>query len=109
MINFLIFVIVILVSIIFFLVYKLYSFSLIIIDMEDGIEKCLDVLEDRYKNINQILKKEIFFDSIEVRQTINEIRITHEAILEIANLLTRNTRMIGDNEIKEKNNKETQA
>jgi len=103
MIMFLVFVIVLLILLIFFLAYKLYTFSLIIIEMEDGIEKCLDILEDRYKNVNKILQKEVFFDSIEVRQTINEIRLTHEAILEIANLLTKNTKMIGNNEIKEKN------
>ena len=103
MIMFLVFVIALLILLISFLVYKLYTFSLIIIEMEDGIEKCLDILEDRYKNVNKILQKEVFFDSIEVRQTINEIRLTHEAILEIANLLTKNTKMIGNNEIKEKN------
>ena len=70
--------------------------------MEDAVEDSLDILNERYKSINKILEKEVFFDSIEVRQVINEIRISHEAILAIANLLTKNTKMIGNDASKEK-------
>ena len=74
---------------IFFLVYKLYLFSLIILRIEDSIEDCLDILNERYSSVSKILQKEIFFDSIEVRQVIADIKATQEAILIVANILTK--------------------
>jgi len=73
-----------------YLVWKLYSFSIILLDVEDALEESLDILDERYKNINKILKKPVFFDSVEIRQVIEEIRLSHEAILTIANKLTKN-------------------
>ena len=71
-----------------YLSWKLYNFSLLIIDIEDAIESSLDILNERYKKMNEILQIPIFFDSIEVRQVVSEIRKCHEAILIIANKLT---------------------
>jgi len=70
--------------------YKAYTFSIIILNIEKEIEESLDILNERYISIAKILEKEIFFDSIEVRQTIADIQQCHEAILEIANKLTIN-------------------
>ena len=84
-----------------FLGYKLYQFSIIIMDVEDAIEESLDVLDERYSSMNEILQKPIFFDSIEVRQVIADIRDCHSSILVIANKLTRNIGIEGG-EIKEK-------
>jgi hypothetical protein len=78
----------ILLAFIFFLLYKLYSFSLIILQVESAIEESLDVLNERYSKINKIAEKPIFFDSVEVRQVISEIKASHDAILTIANKLT---------------------
>ena len=88
-----------------FLVWKLYSFSIILLDVEDAIEESLDILDERYKNINKILQKPVFFDSIEVRQVIEEIRISHTALLTIANKLTKNIRRESEQRIEE--NKES--
>lgn len=71
-----------------YLTWKLYKFSLLIIDIEDAIESSLDILNERYKKINEILQIPIFFDSVEVRQVVSEIRKCHDAILIIANKLT---------------------
>lgn len=62
------------------LIYKLYKYSLIILEVEDAIEKSIDVLNERTDNIQKILEKEVFFDSIEVRQVIDEIRLSREAV-----------------------------
>ena len=40
--------------------------------------------------MNEILQRPIFFDSIEVRQVIADIRDCHNAILVVANKLTKN-------------------
>lgn len=71
-----------------FLLYKIYTFSLIILNVETAIEESLDILNDRYSKINEIAQKPIFFDSVEIRQVIAEIKASHDAILIIANKLT---------------------
>jgi|688.fasta_scaffold329672_2 hypothetical protein len=63
--------------------------GLIILRIEDSIEECLDNLDERYQSVSKILEKPVFFDSIEVRQTIQEIRLSQESILKVANRLTR--------------------
>jgi len=78
------------------LVYKLYQYSLIIINTEAAIEASLDILNERYESISVILEKEVFFDSIEVRQVINEIKLSQDAIYTVAEI------MIEDKQINEK-------
>lgn len=78
----------ILLAFVFFLSYKLYQFSLLILGVESAIEDSLDILNERYAKINEIAEKPIFFDSVEVRQVIAEIKASHDAILLIANRLT---------------------
>ena len=60
-----------------FLGWKLYQFSIVIINIEDAIEESLDILDEKYGKINEVLKKPIFFDSVEVRQVIADIRDCH--------------------------------
>ena len=70
------------------LIYKLYQYSLIILKLEEAIEESLDVLNERYENMSKILEKEVFFDSVEVRQVINEIKISYDAIYNVALKIT---------------------
>ena len=74
----------------FYLARKLYQFSVIILDIEEALEESLDVLDERYKSMNDVLQKPIFFDSVEIRQVVDDIRHCHTAVLQIANKLTRN-------------------
>ena len=68
--------------------YYLVKFARIILDLEDALEDSLDVLNERYGAMSQILQKPIFFDSLEVRQCVNEIKKSRAAILYVANVLT---------------------
>lgn len=63
------------------------KFGLIILRVQDSIEESLDLLDIKYMSLSKILEKPIFFDSIEVRQTVDEIRATQELLLYIANRL----------------------
>lgn len=83
--------IVVLLCVVFFLVRKLYTFSLIILRIEDALEDSLDILNEKYSKINTIAQKPVFFDSIEIREVISEIKASHEAILIVANKLTYET------------------
>jgi hypothetical protein len=78
-----------LLSLSIFLTWKLYQFSIVIIDVEDAVEESLDILNERYGKMNEVLEKPVFFDSVEVRQVVADIRECHRAILVIANKLTR--------------------
>ena len=67
--------------------HQAYKLGKIVINVQDAIETSLDVLDERYKSINEILQKPVFFDSLEVRQVIEDIGITRDAVLFIANQL----------------------
>tara|TARA_B100000287_G_C20492518_1_gene725722 strand:- start:91 stop:399 length:309 start_codon:yes stop_codon:yes gene_type:complete len=94
--------IVVLLCVVFFLVHKLYKFSLIILSIEDALEDSLDILNEKYSKINEIAQKPVFFDSVEVREVISEIKASHEAILIIANKLTYGVGL--ESEFKEEDN-----
>jgi len=68
--------------------YYNYKFGIIILNIEDSIEDSLDILDDRYRAISAISTKPVFFDSLEIRQVIEEIKKSRDAILAIANILT---------------------
>ena len=59
--------------------------------MEDAIDESLDILDDKYRSMNEVLQKPVFFDSVEVRQVIADIKDCHRSILLIANKITRKT------------------
>ena len=71
-----------------FSLYYNYKLGIIILNVEDSIENSLDILDERYKKISDIAVKPVFFDSLEVRQVIDEINKSRDAILFIANILT---------------------
>ena len=63
-------------------------FALIIIKMQDATEEALDLLDKSYKKIDEILQRPLFYDSFEVRQVLQEIRHSQDAVLIVANELT---------------------
>lgn len=94
--TFLIITIIVLLSVVLFLLYKLYKFSIIILNLETSVEECLDVLDSHYKKMNEVIQKPVFFDSIEVRQVINDIKQCHNAVLLVANRLTSDSGIQGE-------------
>ena len=93
-------IIVLLFLLLYFLANRLYKFSLIILNVEESIEESLDLLNHHYGKINEVVQKPVFFDSIEVRQVVNDIKQCHNAVLKVANKLTSDTGI--RSEIKEK-------
>jgi len=64
------------------------KFALVIIKMQDATEEALDLLDESYKKIDEILQRPLFYDSFEVRQVLQEIRRSQDAVLIVANELT---------------------
>jgi hypothetical protein len=71
-----------------FFAYKSYKFGLIILQTQDAIEASLDILDERYARMTEILQKPVFFDSLEVRQAIEDISMSKDAILYVANRIS---------------------
>ena len=69
--------------------YYNYKFALTIIRVEDAVELSLDTLDEKYNTINEILQMPLFFDSPQVRQVVEDISASREAVLYVANQLTR--------------------
>lgn len=87
MLIFLITLLTVLVLVCIMLGYKLYKYSIIILEIEDAIEKSIDVLNERYESMEKILQKEVFFDSIEVRQVINDIKVSQDSVYYVSLIL----------------------
>ena len=102
-------IIFLLIIVVVLLLYKLYQFSIFILEIEDSIEESIDILNEMYVSINKILQKEIFFDSVEVRQVLADIRASQDAIVEVANKITKNIKTENINETEEKNKKPEKA
>lgn len=65
--------------------YYAIKFSLIILKVEDAIEESLDVIDERYRSISKVLEIPIFYDSPQIRQVVNDIKVTRDTLLLIAN------------------------
>ena len=57
--------------------------------VEDAINLSLDELDDRYATISDILEMPVFYDSPQVRQVITDISASRDAVLYVANQLTK--------------------
>ena len=64
-----------------------YKFGKTIVEIQESLERSLDVLDQRYLSISSVLEKPIFFDSVEVRQVVNDIKQSRDAVLYVANVL----------------------
>ena len=69
-------------------IYYAYKFAVVVLNVQEALERSLDILDNRYRAISEILEKPIFFDSLEVRQCVSEIKKSRDAILYIANVMT---------------------
>ena len=67
--------------------FYVFKFARIILRIEEVIEVSLLGFDESYNKLSDILEKPVFFDSPEVRQTIDEIAKARELILSLANEL----------------------
>jgi len=72
----------------FSLSYYTYKMALVVLKVQDAVEESLDVLDKSYESISKILKIPLFYDSPEIKKTVENIRRSREAILYVAKQLT---------------------
>ncbi len=64
--------------------YFVVRFGLVILKIEDAIEESLDVLDERYRSISEILEIPLFYDSPQIRQVVSDIKVSRDSVLKIA-------------------------
>jgi len=65
-------------------VFYCFKFAIIILSIQESIEKSLDILDEKYEVISEILSIPLFHDSREVRQVLSDIDDARTAIVEVA-------------------------
>ena len=63
-------------------------FGIILLRVQDAVEESLDVIDEKYRSMSEILERPLYYDSPEIRKVVQDIRDTRSAILYIANTLT---------------------
>jgi len=70
--------------------YYCFKFAMIILRVQEVIEDSLDTLDERHRNMTEILQRPLFYDSPEVRAVLEDIGRSRQAIHQIALTLVRN-------------------
>ena len=78
--------------------YFCFKFAMIILKVQEVIEESLDILDERYKNMSEILQRPLFYDSSEVRSVLEDINYSRAAIHNIAISLVKNFEVTKDDE-----------
>ena len=96
MIAFLTAIILIIMVILAISLFYVLKFARIILKVEETLEIGLEELDVSYNKLSDILEKPIFFDSMEVRQVVDEIRKARNLLLSMAAVLTGSVLLIDD-------------
>ena len=70
-------------------IYYNIKFGRTLIRMEDALEESLDVLDERYQSVSEVLKIDLFYDSPQIRQVVADIKKCQDSILYVANEIGR--------------------
>jgi hypothetical protein len=70
-----------------------------ILRVQDSLQSALDVVGEKYEAISEILSRPLFFDSPEVRQVLDDIESTRDALEIVAHDLANKI----ENDVEEEN------
>jgi len=70
--------------------YFCLKFAFLLIEVQESVEDSIQIMDIRYESISNILTTPLFYDSQEVRQVLDDIKISRDAILEVAKTLSIN-------------------
>ena len=88
MITLLVGIIFLLITLLGVTVFYLVKFTRIILNVESVLEESLEVIDVSYNKMSDILEIPIFFNSPEVRRTVDEISKARQVIFNIAAALS---------------------
>jgi hypothetical protein len=67
--------------------YYNFKFGVLILKYVDQIEETLDVFDENYSNLSEVIEMPVFYDSPQVRSVIQDIGNCRDSILKAANIL----------------------
>lgn len=62
-------------------------FGIILLRIQDQVEESLDILDEQYDKMNSVLDIPLAVDSPQVREIVDSIRVSRDAVLEVAEVL----------------------
>lgn len=65
-----------------------FKFAITVLKVQDALQESIEVIDEKYENINQILARPLFYDSPEVRKVLKDIGDTREALIDVSDSLT---------------------
>jgi len=69
-----------------------------ILSYQDSLEQALQTIDEKYSNISAICERPLFYDSVEVREVLNDIKATRDSLHHVAFSLTENFRIEEEDE-----------
>ena len=72
------------------------KFALIIIRVKDAVEDSFEKIDESYYKISEILQIPLFYDSKEVKKTLDEIKNVRDILLFIASQLSNSIEEVED-------------
>jgi len=79
-----------------FFIYQTIKLGMAVLRMEDAIEECLDVIDEKYDAMSEILKRPLFFDSPEVKAVVKDISVVRDSLHSVAISLAKNVELEED-------------
>ena len=70
-------------------VFFLIRFGKTILSYQDTLQEALEVIDEKYENIDSICKRPLFYDSREVREVLEDIKSTRDSLHQVAYALTQ--------------------
>jgi len=61
---------------------------MIVLRVQDSIEQSVDLIEEKYESMSEILSRPLFYDSPEVRKVVEDISEVRESLNQVAFDLT---------------------
>ena len=71
-------------------IYFNVKFAMTLLRLEDALEDCLDMIDEKYAKISEILSRPLFFDSPEVRRVVSDIRDVRNSLHRMAVSMSKN-------------------
>lgn len=79
-----------------FAIYYCIKFAIILVRVKDAIEDSFEKIDESYYKISEILQIPLFYDSKEVKKTLDEIKNVRDILLFIASQLSNSIEEVED-------------
>jgi hypothetical protein len=68
--------------------YYCLKFAMVILRVQESIEESVDLIEEKYESMSEILSRPLFYDSPEVRRVVEDISEVRDSLNQVAFDLT---------------------